>query len=112
LYLKAGRVTEAIGELQKAQGNPNRRIASMVLLAECFSRRNMNDLAARKLQEALKEKLVFDDEKKELHYQLGCVLEKLGRLPEAMDQFKLVYESDIGFRDVAAKIDAHYTAQG
>ncbi len=112
LYLRAGRVTEAIGELQKAQSNPNRRIPAMVLLAECFSRRNMNDLAARKLQEALREKLVFDDEKKELHYQLGCILEKLGRTPEAIDQFKVVYESDIGFRDVAAKIDAHYLAQG
>jgi len=111
LYLKAGRVSEAIAELQKSQNNPNRRIASMVLLAQCFSRRNMNDLAARKLQEALKEKVVFDDEKKEIHYQLGLMLEKMGRPNEAIEQFKIVYEADIGFRDVATKIDAYYASQ-
>ncbi len=112
MYLKLGRVTEAIGELQKAQSNPNRRIAAMALLAQCFAHRNMNDLAARKLQEALKEKQVFDEEKKDLHYQLGCVLEKIGRAAEAIDQFKLIYEVDISFRDVAAKVDAFYAAQG
>ncbi len=112
LYLAAGRVTEAIAELQKAQNNPSRRLAAMALLADCFARRNMNDLAARKLQEALKEKLVFDEEKKDLLYRLGCILEKVGRTEEAIEQFKVVYEADIGFRDVAAKVDAYYSAQG
>lgn len=112
LLLKAGRVSEAIGELQKAQNNPNKRIPAMVLLAQCFARRNMNDLAARKLQETLKEKVVFDDEKKEIHYQLGTVLEKMGRAEEAIEQFKIIYEVDIGFRDVGAKVDAYYASQG
>jgi thioredoxin-like negative regulator of GroEL len=84
----------------------------MVLLARCFARRNMNDLAARKLQEALKEKVVFDEEKKDIHYQLGIVLEAMGRREEAMEQFKVIYEADIGFRDVAAKVDAYYAGQG
>lgn len=112
LYFKAGRVTEAIAELQKAQNNPNRRLPAMVLLARCFAHRNMNDLAARKLQDALKEKVVFDEEKKDIHYQLGVVLESMGRRDEAMEQFKVIYEADIGFRDVAAKVDAYYAGQG
>ena len=112
LYFRAGRITEAIGELQKAQNNPNKRIASMVLLALCFARRNMNDLAARKLQDALKEKIVFDDEKKEIHYQLGCILEKMTKREEAIDQFKIIYESDISYRDVAEKVDSYYASQG
>ncbi len=112
LYLRAGRITEAIGELQKAQNNPNKRIAAMVLLAQCFARRNMNDLAARKLQEALKEKIVFDDEKKEIHYQLGCILEKMTKREEAIDQFKIIYEADISYRDVAEKVDSYYASQG
>jgi tetratricopeptide (TPR) repeat protein len=112
LYLRAGRITEAIGELQKAQNNPNKRIAAMVLLAQCFARRNMNDLAARKLQEALKEKIVFDDEKKEIHYQLGSILEKMAKREEAIDQFKIIYEADISYRDVAEKVDSYYASQG
>jgi thioredoxin-like negative regulator of GroEL len=83
----------------------------MNLLAQAFARRGMNDLAARKLQEALKEKLVFDEEAKELRYQLGIVLEKMGRKEEAIDQFKAIYEQDIAYRDVMARVDAHYASQ-
>ena len=71
----------------------------------------MNDLAARTLQNAIKEKVVFDDEKKELIYALGCVLEKMGKAEEAIEQFKLIYESDIGYKDVAAKVDAYYSSK-
>lgn len=112
LYLKAGRLSEAIGELQKAQNNPNCRIDAMNLLAQAFAKRGMNDLAARKFQEALKEKLVFDDQAKELRYQLGCILEKMNKPQEAIEQFKLIYEQDVSYRDVMAKVDAFYAAQG
>lgn len=111
LHMAAGRIGEAIAELQKSQNNPNRRIASMNLLAQAFAKRGMNDLAAKKLQEALKEKLVFDEEAKELRYQLGVVLEKMGRKEEAIDQFKTIYEQDIAYRDVMARVDAHYASQ-
>jgi tetratricopeptide (TPR) repeat protein len=111
LHLAGGRIGEAIAELQKSQNNPNRRIASMNLLAQAFAQRGMNDLAARKLQEALKEKLVFDEEAKELRYQLGIVLEKMGRKEEAIDQFKTIYEQDIAYRDVMVRVDAHYASQ-
>lgn len=111
LYFKAGRISEAIQELQKAQNNPNKRIAAMHLLGQCFAQRNMNDLAARTLQNALKEKPVFDEEKKDLIYSLGCVLEKMGKTDEAIEQFKQIYEVDIGYKDVAAKVDAYYAGR-
>lgn len=111
LYFKAGRVTEAIQELQKAQANPNRRVPALALLAKCFARRGMNDLAARSLQNAIREKPVFDDEKKDLVYELGCALQNMGRTEEALEQFKLIYEMDIGYRDVAARVDAYYAAK-
>jgi len=108
LLFKAGKTTEAIQEFQKAQSNPNRRIQSMAYLGQCYARRNMNDLAARTLQNAVKEKPGFDDEKKELIYQLGCVLEKMGKAEEAKVQFELIYEVDIRYKDVAARIDKYY----
>jgi tetratricopeptide (TPR) repeat protein len=112
LHFKAGRLGEAIAELQKAQNNPNRRIAAMGLLARAFFQRGMNDMAARKLQEALKEKPVFDDEAKDLTYHLGTVLEKMNRPQEAIEQFKLIYEQDIAYRDVMARVDQYYASQG
>ncbi|MBI5388276.1 MAG: tetratricopeptide repeat protein [Verrucomicrobia bacterium] len=112
LLFKAGKIGEAIAEFQKAQQNPARRLQAMSYLGLCFARRNMNDLAARTLQNAIKEKLAFDDEKKDLIYALGCVLEKMGKNEEAIEQFKQIYEVDIGYKDVAAKVDAFYAAQG
>jgi len=111
LFFQAGRMTEAIQELQKAQQNPHKRIAAMGLLGQCFAARGHNDLAARTFQNAIKEKQIFDDERKDLVYALGCVLDKMGKRDEAIEQFKLIYESDIGHRDVAARIDAYYASQ-
>lgn len=111
LYLRTGKIGEAIAEFQKAQGNPNKRIAAMSGLAQCFARRKMNDLAAKTLQNAIKEKLTYDEEKKELIYQLGCIFEVMGKKEDAIEQFKLIYESDISYKDVAAKVDAYYAAQ-
>lgn len=108
LCFQAGKLNEAIQEFQRAQANPHVRIACLNLLGQCFARRGMNDLAARTFQNAIKEKFALDEEKKELLYQLGCVLEKMGKKEEAIEQFKHIYEVDIGYRDVAARIDAYY----
>jgi len=108
LLFEAGRIGEAIAEFQKAQNNPHKRLPAMSYLAQCFARRKMYDLAAKTLQNALKEKTVFDEEKKELLYQLGLVLESMGRKGDAIEQLKLIYEVDIGYKDVAARVDAFY----
>src|SRR4029077_10020967 len=75
LYFRAGKISEAIAELQKSQNNPHRRVASLNYLAQSFAKRKMFDLAARTLQNAIKEKPVLDEEKKDLIYNLGCVFE-------------------------------------
>lgn len=111
LYFQAGKLSEAIQEFQRAQSNPHIRIAALSRLGQCFAQRGMNDLAARTLQNAIKEKIVFDDEKKELVYLLGCVLEKAGKKEEAIEQFKQVYEIDIGYKDVAKKVDDYYSGK-
>jgi tetratricopeptide (TPR) repeat protein len=105
------RITDAIQEFQKAQNNPHKRVAALFYLGQCFARRGIRDLAARTLETAIREKPVFDDEKKELIYALADVLEAMDRKAEAMDQLKLIYEVDIGYRDVAARVDAFYTQQ-
>jgi len=111
LYFQTGKIGEAIAEFQKAQGNPHKRRTAMSYLAQCFAKRKMFDLAAKTLQNALKEIPGFDEEKKELTYQLGCVLESMGKKEEAIEQFKIIYETDISYKDVSAKVDAYYAAQ-
>ena len=111
LYFKAGKISEATKEFQKAQANPHKRIAALNFLAQCFSKRKIYDLAASTLQDAIKEKTLFDDEKKELIYNLGCVLESLGKKEDAIEQFKIIYKADTTYRDVEAKVDAYYAGQ-
>jgi tetratricopeptide (TPR) repeat protein len=111
LYFQAGKFSEAIQEFQKARNNPHKRLAAMNYLAQCYAKRKMFDLAARTLQDAIKEKPVFDDEKKDLTYNLGCVLESMGKKEEAIEQFKLIYEMDASYKDVTAKVEAFYAGQ-
>ncbi len=108
LYFQAGKISEAIPELQKAQQNPHRKIPAMGLLGQCFASRGMFDMAARTLQNAIKEKLIFDAEKKDLVYALGCVLEKSGKTEEAIKQFEQIYEIDMSYKDVGAKVDGYH----
>ena len=111
LHFQAGKIGEAIAEFQKAQSNPHKRISAMSYLAQCFAKRGINDSAVRTLQNAIKEKPAFDEEKKDLIYHLGCVLEKMGKKAEAIEQFLIIYETDVSYRDVGAKVDAHYAGQ-
>ena len=48
---------------------------------------------------------------KDLIYELGSVLEQMGQRDEAIEQFKLIYERDSGYKDVAAKVDAYYAGR-
>jgi len=111
LYFQNGKIGEAIQEFQKSQANPNRKIQSLNYLGQCFAKRNMNDLAIRTFENAIKDKPVLDDEKKELVYNLACVLEKTGKRDEAIKQFEQIYAVDIGYKDVASKVDAFYAGQ-
>jgi hypothetical protein len=36
----------------------------------------------------------------------------MAKREEAIDQFKIIYEADIGYRDVAEKVDSYYASQG
>ena len=112
LQLEACEITAAIQSFQRAQANPHREIASLMHIGRCFAKRGMNDMAAGTLQKALDKKEVMDDEKMDLHYQLGCVLDSMERRDESIDQFKIIYERDIGYRDVGERVDAYYASLG
>ena len=109
LLFKAGKIGEAMPEFQKAQANPHKRLQALAYLGQCFAARGMYDMAASQLQAALKEKPVFDDEKKDMTYALAAVLEKMGKLNDADELYKQICQVDMGFKDVMAKVEASYT---
>lgn len=104
------RLNEAIQEFQLAQRNPQRRIRSLYYLAMCFKQKNQLDIAMEQLQKAASELSLMDDTKKDILYEMGTVAEQMGRREEAAKHFKEIYSVDIGYRDVAAKIEKAYSA--
>ena len=108
LLFKTGRFAEAAPEFQKAMQNPHKRLRAMAYLGQCHAARGMNDMAARQLQNALREKPVFDDEKKEMTYALAAIYEKMGKQTEADNLYKEIYEVDMSYKDVSTKVEASY----
>ena len=71
--------------------------------------RDMYDMAQSQFEKAMEGKTTFDDEKKELVYFLASVYEKQGRHEQAEANYKSIYEMDIGYRDVAEKVEGGYS---
>ncbi|MBJ7258035.1 MAG: tetratricopeptide repeat protein [Chthoniobacterales bacterium] len=106
----AGYFKDAIPELQKARTNPNTRTRALNLLGKCYTERNMLDLAAKTLTDAASEIPGMDGTKKDILYQLGLVYERMGDKEKSLDCMKQIYEVDYGYLDVAARVEASYTA--
>src|SRR5947209_2241857 len=106
--LEAGRLREALPELQRARQNRKARLKSMNLLGRCYTALGMLDLAAKQLEEAAKEITALDPMKTEIVYNLGLVYEKMGETDKSIAAMKQIYEADAGYRDVAARVESSY----
>jgi len=51
---------------------------------------------------------VMTETKKRVCYELGDVLERMGRAPEAAECYKQVYQVDIGYKDIAERVERVY----
>lgn len=105
---KAGQFTEAIRELQQARQNPNARLRAMNLLGQCYTEKNMLDLAVKQFQDAAGEIIAMDPTKKEILYKLGLVFERMGKKEESLKCMKDIYEVDYGYLDVAERVEKSY----
>ena len=97
-----------LAHFQLAQKNAKVRLDAILYLGRAYSRKNFHDLAIEQFNILKTEIQIMDERKKEAIYELGCCYESMNKGEEAMEEFKLVYSSDISFRDVADKINAFY----
>jgi len=107
LYAR-GELDQAISQFQQAQRNPQRRIDALHLMGSCFKAKGQFDIAATQLQKAAEELPTMDATKMAILYELGEVLEEQGELEQALTYFKSIYAVDIGYKQVAEKIEAGY----
>lgn len=109
LLYENGNYLEAIQQFQLAQRNPKFHTQCFYYLGMCFMQKGQYDLAREQLERAAELLTEMSDLKKEIFYQLGTLLEKAGNFEQAAEKYyKEIYQTDISFRDVAAKIEKAY----
>ena len=109
LLFEQGQIDAAIAQFQQAQKGPQVRISSLVGLGRCFKAKRLYDLAVAQFNTAKNDLNTMDDAKKDVIYELGTCYELMGKPELAIEEFKVIYSEDIGFRDVADKINAFYS---
>jgi tetratricopeptide (TPR) repeat protein len=108
LMFTHGFIDEAILQLQFAQRSPKLRTSSLYHLGLCFLKKRQLDLAESQFQSALAEMTRMDEQKKQVLYALGELAEQNGARERAAEFFKQIYQVDIGYRDVAKKVENLY----
>ena len=111
LLLTANRLEDAVQQLQYAQRNPKFRQPALLAIGRAFTLSGKYDLAIEQLNAAKSEVQLMNDLKKDIIYSLGETYEKMGKDKEAVDEYKIIYMADSGYRDVAKKINDFYERQ-
>jgi len=101
-------INEAIQQLQMAQRSPQHRVKSLYYLGLCFKGKQQYDLASEQLAQAVSDLVKMDDTKKDIIYELGEIAEAMGDAKKAIGYYKQIYQVDIGFKDVANKVEKAY----
>lgn len=103
-----GEHNEAIQQFQLAQKNPQRHVQSLYYLGLCFKAKEQYDIAMEQLTAANNSLQTMDNTKKDVVYELGLLHESMGNVEEAKNHFKQIYSVDIGYKDVAQRIEQAY----
>jgi tetratricopeptide (TPR) repeat protein len=104
--LATGANDEAIAELQQAVRDPRHKAEALLALGRAFRNKGLADLARGQLEKAHEACAGRDARlEKDVLYELGLVAEESDDVASALDWYKRILEQDIGFRDVAQKVE-------
>ncbi|MBI5362792.1 MAG: tetratricopeptide repeat protein [Planctomycetes bacterium] len=103
--LRLGELDGAMAELQKTTSDPRNRREAQFLLAQCFQAKGFRDLARKEYNNALDGAPQNDERAKEILYNLGALAEDDQDVAAARAFYSRVFEVDIGYRDVAQKME-------
>ena len=110
-YKEMGLLDEAIREFQTATGltapadGTARYFQCCNMLGHCFVQKGMPAAAVLWFKKGLDAPERTPDEYKALQYELGSAYEEMGDLKRALAVFTEVYGADVGYRDIADKLN-------
>ncbi|HEY0257309.1 MAG TPA: tetratricopeptide repeat protein, partial [Candidatus Methylacidiphilales bacterium] len=105
---KVGQYKRATEELQLGLKQPSVRYQALNLMGLSFMKRGMLDFAVKQLSLAESELPGMDEIKKEITYNLGLAYEAIKQPEKSLEQWKKIYEVDMGYRDVAQRVESSY----
>ena len=100
----SGQYDEAIASLQTAQRDPRRGLRARSLIGQAFVKKGWLGMAVETFEKAL-ELESTEEFTMELRYFLGDVLDNMGQLERAQEQFSTVAQLDYNYRDVRQRIE-------
>ncbi|MCK6445105.1 MAG: tetratricopeptide repeat protein [Planctomycetes bacterium] len=103
--MRTGELDTALAEFQRVLPEPRLQRDVRFWLGQCFQAKGFLDLAKKEYAKALEQGSGVDERAKEILYNLGAIAEAEGDLASARGHYARVYEIDIGYRDVAAKME-------
>jgi len=98
-------IDEAIKAFQHSVKDPRHKTQSLHMLGKSFFRKGLYELAEKQLKTALEAAGGVTEKTKTLVYDLGMVAEENKDPKSAMDWYLKIFEIDINYKDVAAKIE-------
>ncbi len=104
LLFEQGQVDTAIQEFQQTVRDPKFRSDSHLRLGRSFKTKGQHDLALRQLEQAMDGQSGMSERVKEILYERGDTLERMGRKADAKVEFGRIYEFDISFKDVGDRL--------
>jgi tetratricopeptide (TPR) repeat protein len=105
-YRDMGLLDEAIPEFQKALRTSGNRLRTYEALGQCFVDKGQHAIAVALLSGAVAERGLGDDTMIGVLYLLGVASEALRRRDEARGYYERVFAVDVGFADVARRLQA------
>ena len=81
---------------------------SLYYLAMCFKTKGQLDMALDQLESAAEGMLTMDQTKKDIVYEMAVLCEMTGQAEKAAERFKSIYQIDIGYKDVAERVEKGY----
>jgi len=99
---------DCLPHFQLAQRNAKVRLDAILFLGKAYRLKGFFDMAVEQLNSLKNEIQIMDERKKTAIYELGCCYEAMQMPERAIEEFKIIYSSDISFQDVADKINTFY----
>ena len=108
IYFELERLTDATAQFQRAVRDPKLRVSGTTMIGKCFAAKGLYELAIDQLQRALVGSSLHEAIGKDIAYHLGELYEKTEDFEAAEETYQKVFEIDIGFRDIAEKMERVY----